>query len=95
MSHTLASPPSDQKSQRLKIHAADYGMILMPVLVTLHRRRCEIRELNYAIADETGVNGHLEFCLMSPSAHRHVVPRWLENVIGVLAAEDLTCELRT
>jgi hypothetical protein len=71
------------------IQAADYARVLMPVLVTLHRRRCQITAMSYA-ADGAGGCGHLELSLLSPRAHASCVPRWLANVIGVLRVDELS-----
>ncbi len=51
---TCANPNQQLLPQRLTIEAVDYATVLMPVLVTLHRRRCQITEMSYAAADGDG-----------------------------------------
>jgi hypothetical protein len=78
------------RSQRLIIHAVDVAQVLMPVVSTLHRRRCQITALSYAVADDDGGCGYLEIRLQCSSGRLDTVPRWLANIVGVLEVEELT-----
>lgn len=92
MSDQILLTPSaeDLRSQRLMIHSTDVAGVLMPVMSTLHRRRCQITALSYAARDDDGGRGHLEVRVTCPSARIPTVPLWLGNIVGVLEVEELT-----
>jgi acetolactate synthase regulatory subunit len=87
--HVLCPPAGQQLgSLRLSISATNLAEVLMPVMSTVHRRRCRVLALAYTAADDQG-RGHLELSLACPSARLQTVPRWLANIVGVLDVEVL------
>ena len=80
----------ESSSLRLIIHAVDVAQVLMPVLSTLHRRRCQVVALSYAAAQDDRCCGYFEVRLKCSSGYLRTVPRWLANIVGVLDVEELT-----
>jgi hypothetical protein len=78
------------RSMRLIIHAIDVAQVLMPVVSTLHRRRCRVTALSYAVPDNAGGGSSFEVRLQCSSGRVDTVPRWLANIVGVLEVETLT-----
>jgi hypothetical protein len=77
----------------MRIHATDTAQVLMPVMTTLHRRRCQVTALAYA--DDGSGNGFLEVTVRCPHRRSGSVPLWLGNIVGVLDVVELAVTRRT
>ena len=85
-----ATTVEELSSLRLIVHAVDVAQVLMRVMSTLHRRRCQVTALSYAAADDDGGCGYFEVRFQCSSGRLRTVPGWLANIVGVLDVEELT-----
>jgi hypothetical protein len=57
--------------------------VLVRVLTTLRRRRCEITAVDY-VARDRHHPGRMVIALQAPPAHAHCVEAWLANLVDVV-----------
>jgi acetolactate synthase small subunit len=72
----------------LALHVADGPDVLVRVLTTLRRRRCEITNVDY-VARDRHHPGRFVIRLDEPGGRAHCVAAWLANLVDVLAVESL------
>jgi acetolactate synthase small subunit len=62
--------------------------VLVRVLTTLRRRRCEITHVDYCSRDRHHP-GRMVIAIEPPPAHAHCVEAWLDNLVDVVGVAHL------
>jgi acetolactate synthase small subunit len=67
----------------LELDVHDGPDVLVRVLTTLRRRRCEITHVEYFARDRHHP-GRMVIGIRTPSAHAHCVQAWVANLVDVV-----------
>ena len=67
----------------LELDVHDGPDVLVRVLTTLRRRRCEITHVDY-VARDRHHPGRMVIAIETPRAHAHCVEAWLANLVDVV-----------
>jgi acetolactate synthase small subunit len=68
---------------RLRLDVHDGPDVLVRVLTTLRRRRCEITHVDY-LARDRHHPGRMVIGIEAPPNHAHCVEAWLANLVDVV-----------
>ena len=68
----------------IELDVDDGPDVLVRVLTTLRRRRCEIARVDY-VARDRHHPGRMVIAIEAPAAHAHCVEAWLGNLVDVVA----------
>jgi acetolactate synthase small subunit len=71
-----------------ELEVTDDPGALVRVLVTLQRRRCRIRAVDFSRADRHRP-ARLVVSIDAPRSHAHRVAAWLDNLVDVLEVVEL------
>lgn len=77
----------------LELDVHDGPDVLVRVLTTLRRRRCEITHVDY-LARDRHHPGRMVIGIDPPPAHAHCVEAWLANLVDVVAVSALVSPTR-
>jgi acetolactate synthase small subunit len=67
----------------LELDVHDGPDVLVRVLTTLRRRRCEITHVDY-LARDRHHPGRMVISIEAPASHAHCVEAWLANLVEVV-----------
>jgi acetolactate synthase small subunit len=88
---TLDRPAPAQEhgvARRLTLDVHDGPDVLVRVLTTLRRRRCEITRVDY-VARDRHHPGRMLIAIEAPRAHAHCVEAWLANLVDVIEVRQV------